>query len=352
MQRRTRALGANAILVISSVALSLLLFELLVRLIFPVYDPSGYLTIERLPDGTEIGPPGAVLRQVKNTGDYDVEVRFNDLGFRDEKPFKIITKADLFVVGDSFAFGWGVRARDRFSDRLEAILNRPVFNIAIPGTDFDGYYRLIRYAEKKGAAVRNVILSVTMENDLHVYEAHLPQASTLALHTTDLAPLNFASTKRYLAEHSALYVLFTHAVHQTTWLRAIAVRLGLVIPNLEGIGDENLSAEALSTSALRLHQIARERNVIVIIIPSRRLWVGDAARRSQAASVHARFVHILKESGMQVVDMRDRLESGGNPLSYHFRNDGHWNEAGHRLAAEALADAIRNSERSAASALH
>ena len=24
------------------------------------------------------------------------------------------------------------------------------------------------------------------------------------------------------------------------------------------------------------------------------------------------------------------FEAGGNPLSYHFANDGHWNEAGHR----------------------
>jgi hypothetical protein len=82
--------------------------------------------------------------------------------------------------------------------------------------------------------------------------------------------------------------------------------------------------------------------VVILIIPSRRLWVGETARRAQAARVHADFIDSLRTSGMNVVDMRDRLEAGGNPLSYHFANDGHWNEAGHRLAAEALSKALQH----------
>ena len=30
------------------------------------------------------------------------------------------------------------------------------------------------------------------------------------------------------------------------------------------------------------------------------------------------------------------MEASGNPLQYHFRFDGHWNAAGHRLAGAAL----------------
>jgi hypothetical protein len=283
-----------------------------------------------------------VLRQVKNTGDYDVEVRFNDLGLRDDKLLTTATEEDLFVIGDSFAFGWGVNAEDRFSNRLQAILNRPVFNIAIAGTDLNGYYRLIRYVESNGVRVKRLVISVTMENDLNVYDSTLPQVSIQLPHPIAFPSRNLSEFKRILTSHSALYVFLTHAVHQTTWLRRIAVQLGLIIPNLEGIGNENVSDEALTTSAHRLLQIAAGRNVVVLIIPSRRLWVGAHARRAQAAGVHARFVALLKAAGMQVVDLRDRLESGGQPLSYHFTNDGHWNRAGHQLAADALADAIRN----------
>jgi hypothetical protein len=169
MQRGTARLAGNSVLAILSTILSLVLLEFLARALFPMYDPSGQVKFEQLPDGTTIGPRGAVFRQTKNTGDFDVEIRFNDWGLRDEKSLTAAKEEALFVVGDSFAFGWGVNARDRFSDRLQTILNRPAFNLAIGGGDFDGYHSLIHYAEANGAAVKKLIISVTMENDLHVY---------------------------------------------------------------------------------------------------------------------------------------------------------------------------------------
>jgi lysophospholipase L1-like esterase len=48
---------------------------------------------------------------------------------------------------------------------------------------------------------------------------------------------------------------------------------------------------------------------------------------------------------MIVVDLRDRFEQSGNPLSYLYANDGHWNKEGHRLAAEALAEVLQPSMR-------
>ena len=123
-----------------------------------------------LPDGTPIGPFDQIFRQIKNTGDYDVEVRFNSLGFRDDKPFSLAGKDGLFVVGDSSAFGWGVDVRHRFSDRLQAILQRRVFNIAIPSADLEGYQGLVRHAEANAAVIRKLILCVTMENDLRIYD--------------------------------------------------------------------------------------------------------------------------------------------------------------------------------------
>jgi hypothetical protein len=75
---------------------------------------------------------------------------------------------------------------------------------------------------------------------------------------------------------------------------------------------------------------------VILIIPNRRLWVDEEARRLEVGRTHTRFIRILKDSGLNVIDMRPSLEAGGNPLSNHFVNDGHWNESGHLLAAEAL----------------
>src|SRR5260370_12426412 len=175
MKSRVIQVGVNTIVVVIATVFSLVSIEIAIRFFFPFYDPSGQVRFISLDDGTVIGLPGAVLRQSKDTGDYDVEVRFNALGFRDEKLLTTATDQDLFVVGDSFPFGWGVEQRDRFSDQLQAILQRKVFNIAIPGLDFDGYHQLMRYAEANGASIGNLIISVTMENDLDVYDTSQPE---------------------------------------------------------------------------------------------------------------------------------------------------------------------------------
>jgi hypothetical protein len=352
MLTRAARIGTNTGVLVACTVISFVLLETAIRIFLPFYDPSGQVAFVRLGDA-QIGPPGAVVRQSKNTGDYDVEVRFNALGFRDEKLLTAATDRDLFVVGDSFPFGWGVEARDRFSDRLQAILNRPVFNIAIPGLDLDGYDRLLQQAEANGASIKNLIISVTMENDLRVYDISHPPGSPPNLLKGTSPPLSelsilrayLTNLKAYLTAHSALYIAITNVVHKAALLQRTAVQLGLLIPNLDGMPDLVGSPEALTTSALRVLQLARGRDAIVLIIPSRRLWVGKTADRVEAVRIHEAFIENLRNSGMIVVDLRDRFEQGGNPLSYHFANDGHWNKEGHRLAAEALAKVLQSSMR-------
>ena len=45
----------------------------------------------------------------------------------------------------------------------------------------------------------------------------------------------------------------------------------------------------------------------------------------------------MKISGLRFIDMSIIQELGGNPMRYHFKNDGHWNPSGHKLVAKTLA---------------
>ena len=330
--------SGNLALLVLAILIGLFASELAIRVFLPQYNPSGHIRFVRLPDGTPIGPRSVALRQIKNTGDYDIEVRFNAWGLRDDKPLSQAREGHVFVVGDSFAFGWGVEARHRFSDRLQATLGRPVFNIAMGSGDLDSYHGLVRYAEANGAVVSNLVIAVTMENDLHVYELAKSTYPSAPVVQDNVLPWRFPSLKPQLAEHSALYFMITRAVHGTSWLRRLAVSLNLLIPNLEGVREADTYGEVLTTSSQRLVQLAKGRNAIVLIIPSRRLWVGEAVERRHADKAHAAFVDRLLASGIRVVDMRARFEQAGAPLSYHFANDGHWNKDGHQLAAYALAE--------------
>jgi hypothetical protein len=310
---------------------AVLIAEAAARFVAPAYNPAGRVAFSYLPDGTPIGPSNVVLRQVKNTGDYDVLVRFNALGFRDPRPIETSTPESVFVVGDSFAFGWGVEEPQRFSDILQSRLGRPVFNIGEGSADFDGYGRLLRYAEAHGARIGTLVVSVCMENDLREYGPDEPE---------HFVPGRLSGIKNFLAGHSALYGIAATVIHRSPALERAAARTGLLIPNLAAIAESDASEDAVKSSAERLSSLLAGRRAVVLIVPSRALWAGTDAHRRQVARTHETFVGLVRNAGLQVVDVREAFEGRGSPLSLHFPSDGHWTAEGHRIAGEALARAL------------
>jgi hypothetical protein len=325
------------VITVGAAFVGLLIIEGVARLAVPAYNPSGRVAFTVLPDGTPIGPSGAVRRLVKSTGDYNVEVKFNSFGFRDSKSIQVSGADSIFVVGDSFGFGWGVEEPQRFSNLLEDRLGRLVFNISSAAVDLDGYDNLLHYAERNGAHIGTLIVSVCMENDLREYGKEEEGAEDAAAPS----PRAYVSgVKAYLTEHSAIYGLATVVIHRVPWLERAAARAGLVIPNLAAIAVSDTSDDAVRSSAGRLRRLVASRRSIILIVPSRALWTGTDAHRRQAGRTHEMFVRLLRQAGLRVADVRAAFERAGNPLGLHFANDGHWNAEGHRIAADALARGI------------
>jgi hypothetical protein len=319
----------TAALALFGVALALLSFELVVRLFFPAFEPSGQFRFGyQAAPHLVLGVPGTVARQRKNTGDYDASVRINARGLRDDKDVAEATVGDIAVVGDSFTWGWGVEAEQRFSDQLQSLTGKRVYNLSTP-TDLSGYGALLAYARRLGGKFGTVVLAICMENDLGDYGP--PAADT----NDDDSGTIAGRLRGWLEQSSAAYLFFTTAVHQTPWLEAPAVWLGLIIPNLQGISRNTYSEAVITASARKVAELAGKDRLLAVIIPSRALWVG--ANRAGEDRVHREFIAALGLHGIDVLDLRPLLEYGGQPLSYHFANDGHWNARGHRLAAEAIA---------------
>ncbi len=316
-------LGTLAIAVATCVALGLA--EGLTRLFFPAFVPSGRFEFRHQAGPLGLGQPGTTQRQVKNTGDYDVAVSINRHGLRDSKDIAEATADDLIVVGDSFAWGWGVEASDRFSDHLQTLSGRRTFNLATP-TDLAGYAALLDYANSLGGRIGQVVVAVCMENDLGSYGAADER-------TQDQAPA--ADWKQWLAERSAAYLLLTTAVHQAPGLRALAVGVGAIVPNLEGLPKNGDEPDVIESSADMLQELSRRYRLLVVLIPSRALWTGE--NRTVEDRIHKALRTALAQRGIAVLDLRPLFEADSMPLTFHFANDGHWNARGHRLAAEAIA---------------
>lgn len=322
--RKHRGVLSVVLAVLVGVVAGLGLAEGLTRLLFPAFDPSGRFEFTYPLGSLVLGQPGTEARQIKNTGDYDVSVHINSHGLRDANDVATAGSDDILVVGDSFTWGWGVEAQDRFSDQLQIFTGRRTFNLSTP-TDIDGYAALLAYAKTLGSRAGRVVVAVCMENDLRLYrytrEGQPP-------------PDGGAELKEWLSGHSALYLLAVTAVQQTPWLRHVAVKAGMIVPNLEGIAKNEYDPAIIEASANRLRGIAERYRALVVLIPSRALWVGNA--RAVEDRVHTAFVVALQRRGIDVLDLQPVLEAQGDPLSYHFANDGHWNPRGHALAAHAI----------------
>jgi len=102
-----------------------------------IYDPRTQIVFYRNDDGVPLGPANGLVRQRQPKGDYDLQIRFNKYGFRDDQDLSDASTNDLFVVGDSVSFGWGVDISNRFSNLLADRSGLTVYNISVP-TDIAG----------------------------------------------------------------------------------------------------------------------------------------------------------------------------------------------------------------------
>lgn len=311
--------------------IGLVMMEYYTRWALPQYDPRGSLVFfaDEMTKAT-LGPKMTRLRQFKNTGDFDVIVDFNKYGLRDNKDMAHATDEDYFVVGGSFSFGWGVGEEERYSNILQQGLGVNVFNISTT-TDLKGFAALIEYAKAHGAKIKRLIVGVSMELNLRDYDgghAFTPRQEPSPNPT-------WVEIKLYLSRNSAAYVAVSTVVHQNAFLKDIAVRSGLLVENIAGMSKNVFSETIIRSSIQKLAELTYPYEATILIIPSRGLWVGDNITTEKL--VHDRFIASSKEAGLDLVDMRPIFESTGNPMQFHFKNDGHWNAAGHRKAAEVLA---------------
>lgn len=298
--------------------------ELSTRGLAPRFDPTGQVDFPRvIGPGVTVGPANAELRQTKNTGEYDVAVRFNEAGFRDA-PLRDAKPDDLYAVGDSYTMGWGVEEDQRYSNVLARLSGRRVRNLAAP-TNLDGYARFLEYARERGAVPRHIILGICMENDLAEYGERAPEGASAR-------DVSLGQAKEWLKRHSALYIAFTTAVHRSPAIERIGERVGIVTP----IRIPPPDASTVTPTVERIASITSDYDATVLVIPSRALWVGSADERAGIRRIHDAVVSGLVARGIRVVDPVSVFEAGGQPLSYYFANDPHWNASGHAAAAALL----------------
>jgi hypothetical protein len=330
--------------ILVSLVLSLVVLEYVVRWAIPAYDPSGRIAFI---DGAEaskivgypvpvLGRPNTVQRQIKNTGDFDVEVSFNKYGFRDDRDVADIRPDDYVVVGDSVSFGWGVEEKDRVSERLEPMIGQRVFNISLPVGILDTE-KLIAYASSRGAQIKRLIFILSTENRL-IEAVDVSHPSQAVLPTK--LPAELLQAKKFLMENSATYFLVTSLIHRNPTLKDIAVRAGLIFPAQEAIIDKPYDAAAVTATADYLAQMSQRYEMLLVVVPSRGIWFGHT--QAEALKTHEELISALIAHRIDVMDLKKLYDSYPDPLSVYFPNDGHWRPEIHGAAAGEISRHIKS----------
>ncbi len=292
----------------------------------PIYEPSPELGWSLRPDTV----------QVFSRRGFDTRVRSNALGLRGPqigpKPDSVTR---IVVVGDSYAFGWGVEGEATYGAQLERLLEaqRPgehfeVVVAALPGFGTFQKTRALELVLPYGADW--VIAEFSVANDVvDDWRARHYVPERLAAY--QIEGTRYPAFETWLAAHSRLVALVR--------ARGMPLRFWL-----ECRRSPNLERSKALWSAL-VERCRRAGVPLVLVLnPSRSQVLRDEpglpqllARVPYAERPNAMFRQLAREADVALIDVERIFRAAPEPGGLYLSDDPHWTVAGHRRVAEALA---------------
>jgi lysophospholipase L1-like esterase len=274
------------------------------------------------------------------TPQFRTVVRINEKGLRD-RPHSYERQNNLeriLVLGDSFAWGYGVEESERFSQLLEKSLDVEVINAGVSGYSTD--QELLWYRREGIKYQTDLIILELAGNDVGDNEREL--VSTIyykprfMLEDGQLVPTGYPVPKtspqgRYvysLSQRSALaYFLVQRYFDLLSLYNKIKVN-----SHANSLAS-NISAEKEDFKLTRalieeIRNIAASRKAKFMIVATDRWW------DSPSGETYKDFINTLRNEGFLVLDVESM--PGFDPEVMLIPDDGHWNQAGHKFVAKEI----------------
>jgi len=362
---------ASLLLVLTSVCVGLILCEALLRYAFP--QTLGVWSQTR--DGLILLRPSFKAYLPK----FGTHVQTNSLGFRDvEHDVESGTETyRILLLGDSFMEALQVEFEESFAHLLEEELNKilpchvEVINTGVSGWGTDDQ---VTYFSRRGRELQPnlVLLAFTLHNDIsdnleeryHFRDGERLRSKPVT-HASLFRHINL-KIRSYLVSHSHLYQLAYRSwtsvavADAGSQLRHHVVDLMMVEHETAIENGWWITKQLL----LEANQLSKSGGAKMAVFPIPLTYQFDS--RAYAALLatnqlseeqldpnnpQVMLQHILAEENIPDIDILPEFlgytsSSGGQPL--YIWGDGHWNRAGHRVAASVvsrkLVDVIRQSD--------
>jgi len=327
------------VLVVLSTIFAVFLIETILPIFFEEYKTTPKVKYYNIENGARIGIKNSKAVQYNTAGEFHVELSFNDHGFRDKKDLRNSKDEDIFVAGDSMAMGHGVEEDKRFSNVLQKMLiKKNVYNIAIP-SNIVGYIANVKYAISRGGNVKNVIVAVTMENDIYFYADNRELWKDSKKYQKDY----LWKIKHLLVDNSVIYRVATSVIHRNKILRNFFLSIGIIKPPLYVNAYTDISNDFINRavdSSVEKLEYFKKFNTVIVINPSRYLWINETKEKSDYK--HTQFIKKLKENKYYVIDLKKVFIDYKNPIKeLHFPIDGHLNNLANNISGEFIFNELK-----------
>jgi lysophospholipase L1-like esterase len=275
------------------------------------------------------------------TPQFRTRVWINDNGLRDrEHAYQRQEDSErILVLGDSFAWGYGVEESDRFSERLEEALGIEVINAGVSGYSTD--QELLWYEDEGTKYETDLVIVVVAGND--VGDNHRQLVNTIYYKPRFVIKEGQLVRTGYPVPETGLRGKSVYFLSQRSALAYFLVQRYFDLRSLYGrLKADSVPANSVpsSTQAERkpfrltiallgeMRATAESKNAKFMIVTTDRWW------NEPSGETYKDFVAALQREGFLVLDVESL--PGFEPDEMVIPNDGHWNQAGHGFVADKI----------------
>jgi lysophospholipase L1-like esterase len=343
---RWRGILLNSTLLLFSVLFGFLLIEMGLRLmgLNPMYvSPERdrfWKYDDRLGWAHQPGQEG-----IFETSQFHTVVRINETGLRDRSHAyeRQHDNPRILVLGDSFAWGYGVEESERFSQLLEASLDAEVINAGVSGYSTD--QELLWYKYEGVKYDTDLVILAFTGNDIgdnnRQLVSNIYYKPRFVIQDGELVPIGYPVPETSphgkliysLSQRAALTFFLTQRFFE--W-RSLSRETAASPDQIVSPGsDANTESEPFKlTIALidKMRDTAEAKNSKFIIVATDRWW------NSRSDKTYEDFIEVLRDEGFLVVDVESM--PGFDPEEMIIPNDGHWSQSGHEFVAEKIQELI------------
>lgn len=296
-----------------------------------------------------------------------IHIEIDKHGFREDTP---IERANIFALGDSFTFGWGINQKDLWSEVIEKNIGETVFNLGIHDSSPKQELELLNYVLQNFSVTINHVLWLIYEgNDLednynetappvtgskkktgirHVISnlfRDLKNNSVIHNFRTGRAQLSKGKTPASPSEHREIDgVRLAMPVFTSDKLDQCMLHPDFIkhASQPESYILNHPNRPLLDKTFNEMRDLASKYNfdVTVIIAPTKVRLHGEYFNVVPESTESPHFINYVenlsKGHGFSVANLYRLLQPYADTRMLYFCDDDHWNEEGHRLAAKSI----------------